>query len=238
MRFHPDTICPADAPEHVRYAFAQRCSDAYPKVRTVLRSHQLTRAEEDVIVDDVWLRAWPGFQRKLEAEQDALALGLPSPHHWDSYFCQIARRLVIDLKRRLGIFRRVRPSRAKGVLHATADGPDSSASVTGAPPAPRYRRVIPLSSNMRAPESTDPFLAADKAERIRILHAAIPTLTAQEQHALATSLRNLSDEDSAAELGVNRFSLYRLRRRAIVRLREVFQEHGYEVPTSTPTAWL
>jgi RNA polymerase sigma factor (sigma-70 family) len=245
MKYHPDAVCPAGAPDPIRRAFARRCSDAYPKVRFILRDHRLTFAEALALVDETWLRAWPAFPEMQEKEETALAAGQRSPHHWDSWFCQIARRLLIDRLRQLKVIRRVRPSRARGVAHATSPGDAAELGQTStrthvAPdlPVPASTHVeLRLTHSVPAGDEYDPVAAAERDEQLSLLRRALRDLTPQEQHALSTSLRDLSDEASAAELGLSRFSLYRLRRKAINRLRDAFRAHGYDVPTTQPTAW-
>lgn len=227
-RTHSTDDGPATAA--VRRAFDRRCRDALPIVRSIVRGQSLP--EEDAIVNTVFIRAWREFPRMHAKEQACLALGLPAPHQWRNFFAEVTRNEVIDVRRRLGLS--PRPEAAGGPRRAASVGAETTGEVDR-PPSPAGRHAeVSFAARGRTEEDADPVARAERSELRAVLREAFAALTEREQLALQTSLDDLSDGEASRLLETTRFSVYRLRQRAIVKLRRAFAARGYAVPNTTP----
>lgn len=81
----PSIVPPAAA------LFEVRRAAVLSKVRAVIAAGRL--ADPEAAEQTVWLQAWRAWPRMLERA------GAGRVHSWDAWFCQIARRVVMDVAR-------------------------------------------------------------------------------------------------------------------------------------------
>jgi len=230
MKSQPALTTTQDAT--VQAAFTDLRATAYPKVASVVRGRGLP--DEDAVLTQVWVRAWPAFPPMHRREQDALAAGHPSPHHWDAWFCQIARRLVVDELRRLKTVRR-RPLHraAPSCLTNQPPGSQLTAPPIAMEPPGFGPHEVPLEDHHRAdPDAFDPALLTERAALRAVLATGLASLPPKQRAAITMWADRHYDSDVAHAIGVSRYTLYRLRDRAISHLRATFHAHGYDVPTT------
>ena len=238
-----------DAPWDVQQAFEQRCTEAEPLVHSFLR--RFPQIDHALVISQVREGFWRTFPEKYGEEQAALAAGRSSPHKWSSLICTIARRRAADQLRRVGPYKRVRPSRANHVAESTSPAPHDSAPTgdggatppSDAGPAEEGRQVVlrdtwevPLHPDHAAPSHSDPLellIRQESTERIRAtLYESLDELarTSPRQHrAIQLFLDEVPDADAAKQLQTSRSGLYHLRRAGVLSLRRLFRARGYAV---------
>ena len=248
-----------DAPWDVQQAFEQRCEEALPLVHSILR--RFPQIDHALVISQVREGFWRNFPARHQEEQAALAAGGKSPHKWSSLICTIAKRRAADQLRRVGPYKRVRPTRARHAAESTSPATQDPAPTPDAGEAPppsdaapseearqvalRERWEVPLHPDHAAPAHADPLellIRQESTERIRAsLDEALDELarTSPRQHlAVQLFLDEEPDAKAAQQLETSRSGLYHLRRAGVLSLRRLFAARGYPVCQTNANAGL
>lgn len=187
----------AGAAEELRTSFVERMALAERAVCLVVARARVE--DPEALVAEVWVKAWAVYPRMVARERSGYV------HSWPSWFAQIARRLVVDQKRRDEVLRRlygVRVVSGPGGL-----GGGESGDVLDGVPSP----------------GGDPWELVSDGERRAALVEALAGLGVRDVEILRCSAAGLPDRLSALVLGLSRSALKRARDRARVRLRALLR---------------
>jgi DNA-directed RNA polymerase specialized sigma24 family protein len=216
-----------DEAQDLRQRFAHFRQRWETQVSAIIRRGRLEDPEASEA--EVWAKAWAAFPRmaRREAEQRAR---LTRGHNWGGWISQIARRVVIDEKRRAAVIRRLYGVRARRRVDVheddTGDHPDGEC----------WREPygwgdgLPLDVDEIADAGAgDPYASAEAAARGAVVRAGVDALAPIEWAALRGWLFGTRDRDTAAAMGISLEGVKRARRRALVRLRAAARANGWEV---------
>ena len=211
----------------------ERCVELWDaaRVRIEYIARRARGEDPENVVAEVRARCWADFRTKLQEEQEKLAAGEASPHKWEALFCRAARSLVIDEHRNRAVRRRVlgdRLTRASSPEERSFGlfNPDKGAA-WGA-------QELPVDCDWIVDErvkSTEEIV--EYQEMLALLRPALDSLAHDERVAIWSWAKGIPQAITARRLRCSRFTLMRLRRRALEGLREFYRGRGYECPATT-----
>lgn len=182
------------------------------KVEAVITKGRL--ADPEAALATVWLKAWTAYPRMVEIEEATLAQGRGSPHKWEAWLCRIARRVVVDEKRRDAVRRRLIGVRAVERVEG-GKGEGAGESVPVDVDAVADGRLLDVS------------LAGERAVQLTALRPVLRRLAEREREILRGFLLGEGDREVAQRVGVTPSVVRAERERVLGELRAVLVREGW-----------
>jgi RNA polymerase sigma factor (sigma-70 family) len=217
-------LAPAAGVQQLQATFVARMEAVRPAVEQIVSRGRL--ADPEAAVQAVWLKAWAAYPRMVAIEERALARELPSPHRWRAWFARIAKRVVIDEKRRDEVVRRLYGVRV--VPGGAGNGSGSSAApITGA--SGRGGGTEPAGGLDSVPDvnSLSAASLAIAAEQRTMLARALAGLNRRQREVLRYFAAGVPDQEVAARMRLAPADVRRLQARALMRLRSAYRQNEY-----------
>jgi DNA-directed RNA polymerase specialized sigma24 family protein len=158
---------------------------------------------------EVWARVWRALPRMVEREG--------KEHRWGAWVAMIARRVVIDEKRRDEVARRAWGVRA--IRGAPEDGEELDLEIGG---------WVEPDAVPDASEWGEPYVHAERAAQVELVAEAMRGLTALERRVVWRWAGGEGERETAAALGMGWRNVRAARIVAIGKLQGMVRERGWE----------